>query len=250
MRLPFFRCVFLLALLATPVWAHPNLQDSMWVQFEPERVHVAVNVSLKEISVAQGVAISESGGAEGEALAAAAEKHREYVRLHLRLSATGQDLTGRVLKVTPPPLFTEPDKTFYQYELEYPISGAHPAEVAFYHDMLKEWPYAAGTAWDVNYVVRIKRSDSDEVTSWLLQNQKPAKFPTGWETAPTDSSPVAQAQGWRTFWEYLAHGVMHILTGYDHLLFVSALVIATLNFWEMVKVIAAFRLTMVTLPTE
>jgi hypothetical protein len=38
------------------------------------------------------------------------------------------------------------------------------------------------------------------------------------------------------------HGVMHILTGYDHLLFVSALVIATLSFWEMVKVIAAFTL--------
>ncbi len=35
---------------------------------------------------------------------------------------------------------------------------------------------------------------------------------------------------------------MHILTGYDHLLFVSALVIATLSFWEMVKVIAAFTL--------
>ena len=31
-------------------------------------------------------------------------------------------------------------------------------------------------------------------------------------------------------------------TGYDHLLFVAALVIATMSFWEMVKVIAAFTL--------
>lgn len=46
----------------------------------------------------------------------------------------------------------------------------------------------------------------------------------------------------RTFREYLWHGVMHILTGWDHLLFVSALVIATMSFWEMVKVIAAFTL--------
>ena len=35
---------------------------------------------------------------------------------------------------------------------------------------------------------------------------------------------------------------MHILTGWDHLLFVSALVIATQSFWEMVKVITAFTL--------
>ena len=26
--------------------AHPNLQDAMWVQFEPELVRVAVNVSF------------------------------------------------------------------------------------------------------------------------------------------------------------------------------------------------------------
>jgi len=35
---------------------------------------------------------------------------------------------------------------------------------------------------------------------------------------------------------------MHILTGYDHLLFVGALVLATVSFWDMVKVIAAFTL--------
>lgn len=242
MRLPFFRSVLLLILLATPAWAHPNLQDAMWVQFEPARVHVAVNVSLREISVAQGVAIGESGSVDEQALAAAAEKHREYVRQHLRLSVGGSDLIGRVLNVTTPPLFTEPERTFYQYELEYPLRGAPPAEVAFYEDMLKEWPYAAGTAWDVNYVVRTKRVDSNEVTSWLLPNRQTAKFQTGWQAAPAPAAPLAQTQGWRTFREYLQHGVMHILTGYDHLLFVSALVIATVSFWEMVKVIAAFTL--------
>ena len=51
-----------------------------------------------------------------------------------------------------------------------------------------------------------------------------------------------QPQGWRTFFEYLRQGIWHILTGYDHLLFVSALVLATRNFLEMFKVIAAFTL--------
>ena len=32
--------------------AHPNLQNAMWVQFEPRLVRVAVNVSAREISVA------------------------------------------------------------------------------------------------------------------------------------------------------------------------------------------------------
>ena len=67
-------------------------------------------------------------------------------------------------------------------------------------------------------------------------------IPTGWESSGQPAAESAQTNGWRTCREYLWHGVMHILTGYDHLLFVSALVIATLSFWEMVKVIAAFTL--------
>jgi len=104
--------------------------------------------------------------------------------------------------------------------------------------MLHEFPYAPGQQWDVSYVARVKREGSDEVSSWLLRQNQPSELPTGWtEVAATGPPP---SQGWRTFREYLHHGVMHILTGYDHLLFVAALVLATLNFWEMVKVIAAF----------
>ena len=35
---------------------------------------------------------------------------------------------------------------------------------------------------------------------------------------------------------------MHILTGYDHLLFVSALVLAATGIWDLIKVVSAFTL--------
>ncbi|HKD35630.1 MAG TPA: HupE/UreJ family protein, partial [Pirellulales bacterium] len=47
---------------------------------------------------------------------------------------------------------------------------------------------------------------------------------------------------WNTFGSYLRHGIEHILTGYDHLLFVAALVLAAGRFWELVKVVTAFTL--------
>jgi hypothetical protein len=110
-------------------------------------------------------------------------------------------------------------------------------------DMLREWPYALGTPWDVNYIVRLKRSGSNEISADLLLRQQAKDFETGWETSTTAAPPPPpQVGSWHTFREYFWHGVMHILTGWDHLLFVAALVIATLNFWEMVKVIAAFTL--------
>ena len=220
MRARLLACLlFLVAQLVAH--AHPNLQDAMWVQFEPQLVRVAVNVSLKELTVAQSVG--------GDALAA--ERHGDYVLKHLALSIGKTALVGKVIKLTPPPLVADPEQTFFQYELEYPLPGPMPEAVVFFHTMLAEWPYAIGTAWDVSYVVRAKRAGSSEVTSWLLRYSQPTAIATG-----------ATANGWRTFGEYLRHGILHILTGYDHLLFVAALVIATLSFWEMVKVIAAFTL--------
>ena len=49
-------------------------------------------------------------------------------------------------------------------------------------------------------------------------------------------------EAWPTFRAYALHGIEHILTGYDHLLFVTALVLAAGRFWDLVKVVTAFTL--------
>lgn len=225
-------CLALLLASVLTASAHPLLQNAMWVVFAPDRVRVATNVTLREIMVAQQV------GAETDAaLSAAAEKHADYVLRHLALRVGTQELVGRIEKITPPVLFGgEPEQTFYQYQLDYPLpSGALPASVNFAHTMLKEWPYSPGQPWDVTYLVRLKRSDRPEVDTGLLRAQSPQDFQTGWSSA--EASHTAHPFG-----AYFQHGVMHILTGWDHLLFVTALVLATATFWEMFKVIAAFTL--------
>ena len=94
MRRRFFICLALVAGGLT-VSAHPNLQDAMWVQFEPQRIRVAVNVSLKEISVAQGVTLGENGNLDSPAWLAAVERHRDYVLKHLTLSVGESILPGQ-----------------------------------------------------------------------------------------------------------------------------------------------------------
>ena len=229
--------------------AHPLLQNAMWVEFEPQQVRVAVNVSLREIAVVQGIAVGTTNVTAAAALDRAATRQADYVLSHLVLTSGTKALAGTLVQVMPPPQLGGPEQTFYQYELVYPWSGPPPAQITFENNMLKEWPYALGTAWDLSYVIRAKRSDANTATSWLLSGREPAVIPTGWEpeikTATASLAPLpspAAVSGWRMFWEYFRHGVMHILTGYDHLLFVSALVLATKSFWEMVKVIAAFTL--------
>jgi hypothetical protein len=57
---------------------------------------------------------------------------------------------------------------------------------------------------------------------------------------PIDFQPGAH--GSRVFGPYLVHGIRHILTGYDHLLFVTALVLAAASLWDLIKVVSVFTL--------
>jgi hydrogenase/urease accessory protein HupE len=48
--------------------------------------------------------------------------------------------------------------------------------------------------------------------------------------------------GWEVAWTYFLLGVDHILSGYDHLLFVFALILLINDFWTLAKTITAFTL--------
>ncbi|MHA3771765.1 HupE/UreJ family protein [Verrucomicrobiota bacterium sgz303538] len=237
-----FVCILVVWLCAVlPAGAHPMLQNKLWVLLAPNSVKVAVDVSVKELTVAQLLQPEADGSIDPDMLASAAEYHGDYVLRHLHVLVGSQELAGKITKLTPPPQTAEPEITFYQYELEYPLAGARPEQVALRHEMLQEFPYGPGQAWDVTYSIRWKNEGSTELQTRLLRMGQTAELPTGWQTPNTQEVKV-QVNVARTLREYFWHGVMHILTGYDHLLFVAALVLATVTFWEMVKVIAAFTL--------
>jgi hydrogenase/urease accessory protein HupE len=79
--------------------------------------------------------------------------------------------------------------------------------------------------------------------SLLLTSREPLVIDCIWSTSPPQTAlGTARVDRWRLTKEYVYHGVMHILTGYDHLLFISALVLAVVTLWDLVKVITAFTL--------
>ncbi|RYY29251.1 MAG: HupE/UreJ family protein [Sphingobacteriaceae bacterium] len=53
---------------------------------------------------------------------------------------------------------------------------------------------------------------------------------------------LEKANHWAAVKTYFAHGVRHILTGYDHLLFICALVLGAVRFWDLFKVVTAFTI--------
>jgi hydrogenase/urease accessory protein HupE len=60
---------------------------------------------------------------------------------------------------------------------------------------------------------------------------------TGATTANSEAAPTAS-----TFTDFLLLGIEHILTGYDHLLFLFSLLIVTRSFWPALKIITFFTI--------
>jgi hydrogenase/urease accessory protein HupE len=139
--------------------------------------------------------------------------------------------------------------------IEYALGGVQPKEITISHMLLAEHR-RLGQPWEVNFAVQIRHDDEQTWTPSLLTRTMPLRWTCKWSeisgVPPTTSAALHGTDrpviGTRldlaqTARQYAWHGMHHILTGYDHLLFVAALVIAATSLWDLVKVVSAFTVT-------
>ena len=211
-----------------PVAAHPVAQGALQVVIFPDRVNVRATVSEEEVLVA--AAYGAHPGSPSEAIAA----HGEYLLRHLRVTADGRPLEGSVAKV-PDDASRRPS-----YELSYRLAGAAPRRIGMSEDVLREFDFAPGNPWEATYLVRIGHDGQPATEDVLLSFRQPVDYACQWERG--DESGAAAPDEGRLAASFIGLGIMHILTGYDHLLFVAALLLAVVSLWDLIKVISAFTL--------
>ena len=216
--------------------AHPVAQGSMEIVVHQERVKIHARVSVEEAFVAEGFA-KDTPADNPEAIWA---RHGEYLLKHLFVDADGTRLVGRLVKITPPPNTIPTERI--NYEMEYGIpSGKIPKHLAFTQNVLNEFEFAIGNPWEATFVTTISQSGGTAKGGLLFTRKAPINFICDWISAQSPAGATQIDRG-RIFWEYVHHGVMHILTGYDHLLFMAGLVLAATRLLDLVKVITAFTL--------
>jgi hydrogenase/urease accessory protein HupE len=230
--------------------AHPVSQGSMEVTIHPERIELRARVSTEEVFVRRAFAPMEAIAAMPADLDAMWQDHGRYLLGHVRVFADGKPLAGRLTQVVAPPADTPAnaggDRLICHFE--YPLDPASPPRVVrLEEDVLNEFTYAPGNRWEASYVVRIGQAGRVFSIGRLLTSKDPLEFPCDWSPLDAKAPPMpgrehAELSRWQLIRDYVHHGVMHILTGYDHLLFITALALATITFWDLVKVISAFTL--------
>lgn len=253
------RILLAIAALATPLSAHPFLQDSWWVVVETNRLVMRVSATLREVAVAQKLG-DATNSAPLERLMGSLTNHGDYLLRALAVSADGAALDGEVLDFqwmteggtevsTDSPLFL--DQSRVTYDLEYPLSaGPSPSRLLFAHRTLSETPYAPGIPWDVTYALLVKDADRRDLGAGLVRSGLPyelilsgAEAPAGSDADPNRTAlldtfdPTTQQP---SFGQYLRLGVHHIVTGYDHLLFLAALALAAATLGDFLKLILTF----------
>jgi len=238
--------LFLLLSIPSRLLAHNIIENALDIVIAPDKITIDARIAMEEV-----IAIESTSPPPRETWQKLALKHQPYLLSHLKIEADGQKLTGKSIidpTITPGPT---DDLNAANFRLEFPLQKP-PQMVSVYQDLMRE-----KTSWQSSAVVRIRRADIPIFQSALLTTSRSIEFDLDWPTtmpttAPAKSPPMAsvgpvghirtQVPLWPTIRAYTAHGIAHILTGFDHLLFVSALVLAAASFWDMVKVVTAFTL--------
>jgi hypothetical protein len=224
-------------LVGASVQAHPVAQGSMEIKIGPDIIRVQARVSMEEVFVQNALS---SGATDARVeISELCRRHGDYLLQHLHVFADNQCLTGVVTRVTAPQ-GTGPQRALYDFEYRL---AEKPAQVRVDENVLNEFDYAPGNRWEATYVVRVTQQGQPPVEGLLLTSREPLAIDCKWN-APSSPETVRPAtlDKWRLTKEYVRHGVLHILTGYDHLLFIGALVLAVVTLWDLVKVITAFTL--------
>jgi hypothetical protein len=209
------------------------VENGLDVVIRPDRITIDARISPEQVRLV------EAGTATQPATEQRVEwvrKHAAYVRDHLTVRVDGHLAPGVSIEATNPQALEtaaggsagSTGSTLVPYRLEYPLNSP-PGVVQIDQSFLREF-----NAWSASCVLRIRQVDDAAFDTALLTRERTAEFdcvwPPGPATRPSDESVARPIQTnvklWSTIRAYTAHGILHILSGYDHLLFVSALVLA------------------------
>lgn len=226
--------VFVATTLA--VSAHPVAQGAMEILVAPENIKVVARVSSEEAFVARALGDTT----EARTLHDVWQRHGAYLLNHLHLAVDGVPLKGHLDNVTPPEVAAANNHIGYDFTFELGPGQRPPHAITVKQDVLNEFSFAPGNPWEAIYVVKVTQGAHLLQEGLLFTSREPISLNCKWDqsVASTGQTPPESSMAWA----FLRHGIHHILSGYDHLLFIAGLVLAVTSLWDLVKVVTAFTL--------
>jgi hydrogenase/urease accessory protein HupE len=224
--------------------AHPLLEDALDITLDADTVQLDVRSTLRPVVVAVGAKPQEGSYFSAREILALVRAHAAYLSQHLTLRVNdrvvpARDTHGERIEEIAAPVQEHVDleRLHAHFTLVYPLHGT-VQRLSLEQDMLSEAP--GDRSWRLSYIVCVRQNgDPTLLASGLLTRERGFDFEALAPLRVAAQSATAHAAP-HDFLGYFLAGIRHILSGWDHLMFVSALVLATRRLAELVKVVLAF----------
>lgn len=231
----------------TPAFAHRLDEYLQATTFSVGRDHVEVRMRLTPgVAVSPKVLATLDTNGDGVISQAEQQAYAEQVRHDVSLSIDADPVQLRLASLT----FPSPEDMkeglgdiVMNFEAQVPSGGPNRRLVFENHHQSSISVYLANCLVPLDPAIKVVNQNRHYDQSFYQLDYTQA----GAASKPPSDGSSSVAGGWvdqtgsrSLFKAFFYHGVHHILTGYDHLLFVSALVLAATSLWDVVKVVSAF----------
>jgi hypothetical protein len=213
--------------------AHPVAQGSLEVRVSPDALTARFRVSNEQIFVAESIGPNAK---PANSLDELWERHANYMRHHVVVTKDGVVIPGKLLGLTPPA--DQSVKGFTEYVFEFPVKDSSRVELR--QSFLQEIEYAPGNPWEATFIARIVRGETVLREAAIFSAKQPLVFDLN-SVASAFESTASPSLAPLT-WDYFVYGLQHIAAGWDHILFVVALVLAVPRLWPVLALVTVFTI--------
>jgi hypothetical protein len=244
----FALCAVMFLSIAPPALAHRLDEYLQATTFAIEADHVQVHMRLTPgVQVFDRVLAAIDANGDGVISEAKQQAYAEHVSRDLSLKIDGSTLQIRLVSSIFPKLMEMKEgigDILLNFEADLPRGGLNRRLTFENHHLKAISVYLVNclVPSDPNIHVTAQNRNYDQSLYQLDYSQ------IGDRSPPPPSGPWSRLVDWLNqaggslFKAFFYQGVYHILTGYDHLLFISALVLAATTFWDLIKVVTAFTI--------
>lgn len=220
------RCVALIVVLILQignVWAHPPGLSSIYLQQQPQQMDVRVTFALQDIEAFAPMDSDLDAEVSDAERDAAKPSIAKLLAEQLRLTLDGHPLVltdpGRVS-------FDEQNNAHVDFHYALPENGGR--QLTLKSEFLSLLPEGHQHQLSVKNV-------EQQVIAEVMLSRDHAELALDLQNAQPPSMLSA-------FVDFFSLGVEHIVTGYDHLLFLFGLLMVTHSFWPAIKIITFFTI--------
>jgi hydrogenase/urease accessory protein HupE/ABC-type uncharacterized transport system substrate-binding protein len=241
---------FLFAYLLFPTFAHAHAYSASYTNFQmsQEKTEMVFSIdTLSIIELVEGIDKNKNNEVEKSEVENQTEELEELIHHHLSLDSNNITQEPTVEKME---LEKKEDKNFLTFHVRFPAFS--PGDTVSFNDGLYvndpntnyvdfisfEYAGTTGTA-----VLQGKERTWTILLTEDQQEQSTGDSTEQNETEQTEPNPSSTVESTTSSWfSFFKLGMLHILTGYDHLLFLLALLLRKQNFKQYAAIITSFTI--------